>query len=185
MSGYIKKPHNKGWDVESETWEEFKERRSVQSGVKSISQPNSVKKQQGECKVTGIPKRKCECRTCINRRNRSKGRTKQNTVRKKLKIPSRKFHGADAHEENWDSSVRIEVKSGKQVGPIYTRFQKAEQQSWDNVKDAIGGVGKTKPFMMVAMPEGTSDGLCLIRLSELEKVMEAIQDNWERNEEIK
>ena len=69
--------------------------------------------------------------------------------------------------------------------PIYTRFQKAEQQSWDNVKDAIGGVGKSKPFMMVAMPEGTSDGLCIFRLSELENVIEAIQDNWRRNEENK
>jgi len=184
MSGYIQKPRNEKttWDVENETYEEFKARRDF--GTKSMSQPNSLKKQQGECKVTGVPKRKCECRTCINRRNRSKGRTKQNTVRKKLKIPSRKFHGADAHEENWDSSVRIEVKSGKQVGPIYTRFEKAEAQSWANVKDSIGG-NKSKPFMMVAMPEGTSDGLCLIRLSELEKVIDAIQDNWDRFDEEK
>ena len=39
--------------------------------------------------------------------------------------------------------------------------------------------------MMVAMPEGTSDGLCIFRLSELENVIEAIQDNWRRNEENK
>ena len=52
------------------------------------------------------------------------------------------------------------------------------------MKDAIGGDGKSKPFMMVAMPEGTSDGLCIIRLSELENVLEAIQANWDRfNEE--
>ena len=63
-------------------------------------------------------------------------------------------------------------------------YQKAEAQSWENVKEAIGGDGKSKPFMMVAMPEGTSDGLCIIRLSELENVIEAIQDNWDRfNEE--
>jgi hypothetical protein len=184
MSFSIDKPNKKAWDVENETWEEYKARKSIESGVKSISQPNSVKKQQGECKVTGVPKRKCECRTCINRRNRSKGRAKQNSVRKKLKIPSRKFHGADAHEENWDSSVRVEVKSGKQVGPIYTRFLKAEAQSWENVKESIGG-NKSKPFMMVAMPEGTSDGLVLFRLSELNKVIDAIQDNWDRFDEEK
>ena len=182
MTGMITPNNKDGWDPDNETFAEFKSRKTSHS--KSISQPNSVIKQRGECKVTGIPKRKCSCRTCINRRNRSKGRAKQNAVRKKLKIPSRKFHGADAHEENWDSSVRIEVKSGKQVGPIWTRFQKAEAQSWENVKDAIGGDGKSKPFMMVAMPEGTSDGLCIIRLSELENVLEAIQVNWDRfNEE--
>jgi hypothetical protein len=76
------------------------------------------------------------------------------------------------------------VKAGKQVGPIATRFNKAEAQSWENVKDSIGG-NKSKPFMMVAMPEGTSDGICLIRLSELEKVMDAIQDNWDRFDEEK
>ena len=56
MAGYIQKPSNEKttWDVENETYEEFKARRDY--GTKSISQPNSVKRQQGDCKVTGVPK---------------------------------------------------------------------------------------------------------------------------------
>ena len=100
-------------------------------------------------------------------------------VRKKLGIPDRKFHGADAHEENWRSAVRIEVKAGKQVGPIATRFEKAEAQSWENVKNQVGG-GRGKPFMMVAMPDDTSDGIVLFRLSQLKEVVEGIIENWER-----
>ena len=84
MTGMITPNNKDGWDPENETFAEFKSRKTSHS--KSISQPNSVIKQRGECKVTGIPKRKCSCRTCINRRNRSKGRAKQNAVRKKLKI---------------------------------------------------------------------------------------------------
>ena len=180
MSGYIKKPNNNAWDPEKESWDEYKANRH--SGQSGMGQPNSQTNARGLCPDTDLPKRTCRCRTCINRKNRAKGKRKQNMVRKKLGIPDRKFHGADAHEENWRSAVRIEVKAGKQVGPIATRFNKAEAQSWENVKNVVGGRGK--PFMMVAMPEGTSDGLCIIRLSELDKVIEAIQDNWDRfNEE--
>ena len=170
------------WNPEEQTWQEWKESRFA--GYSGMGQPNSKTQMRGECKVTGIQKRKCDCRTCINRRNRQKGRTKQNAVRKKLKIPDRKFHGADAHEENWDSEVRVEVKSGKQVGPIYTRFQKAEAQSWENVKDSVGGA-KSKPFMMVAMPDGTSDGIVLFRLSELENVVQGLIENWDKKENMK
>ncbi len=83
MTGMITPNNKDGWDPENETFAEFKSRKTSHS--KSISQPNSVIKQRGECKVTGIPKRKCSCRTCINRRNRSKGRAKQNAVRKKYR----------------------------------------------------------------------------------------------------
>ena len=40
MAGYIQKPNEMmtTWDVEMETWEEFKARRDY--GTKSISQPN-------------------------------------------------------------------------------------------------------------------------------------------------
>jgi hypothetical protein len=102
-------------------------------------------------------------------------------VRKKLGIPDRKFHGADAHEENWRSAVRIEVKAGKQVGPIATRFNKAEAQSWENVKNVIGG--RDKPFMMVAMPDGESDGIVLFRLSKMKEVLEGILSNWDNPEQ--
>ena len=84
------------------------------------------------------------------------------------------------------SALPLNVRHGKiDTGCVVDRvIQKAEAQSWENVKDSIGG-NKSKPFMMVAMPEGTSDGIYLIRLSELEKVIDAIQDNWDRFDEEK
>ena len=77
------------WNPEEQTWQEWKESRFA--GYSGMGQPNSKTQMHGECKVTGIQKRKCDCRTCINRRNRQKGRTKQNAVRKKLKIPDESF----------------------------------------------------------------------------------------------
>ena len=177
MAGQISPKRNNGWDPEKESWDEWKARRF--EGQMGIGQSNSQKNARGMCPNTDKPKRQCDCRTCINRRNRSKGRRKQNMVRKKLGIPDRKFHGADAHEENWRSAVRIEVKAGKQVGPIATRFDKAEAQSGENVKNQVGG-GRGKPFMMVAMPDDTSDGIVLFRLSQLREVVEGIIENWER-----
>jgi len=181
MAGTISTKNNNGWDPENESWDEFKARRF--EGQMGIGQPNSQKNARGVCPNTGDQKRRCKCRTCINRKNRAKGRRKQNMVRKKLGIPDRKFHGADAHEENWRSAVRIEVKAGKQVGPIATRFEKAESQSWENVKNVVGG--RSKPFMMVAMPDESSDGIVLFRLSQLRAVVEGIIENWENPEEDK
>jgi hypothetical protein len=179
MSGYIKPKNSNGWDPEKESWDEYKANRF--SGQQGIGMANSQKNARGMCPETDLPKRTCRCRTCINRKNRAKGKRKQNMVRKKLGIPDRKFHGADAHEENWRSAVRIEVKAGKQVGPIATRFNKAEAQSWENVKNVVGGRGK--PFMMVAMPDGESDGIVLFRLSKMKEVLEGILSNWENPEE--
>tara|TARA_B100000902_G_C27096405_1_gene806494 strand:+ start:396 stop:944 length:549 start_codon:yes stop_codon:yes gene_type:complete len=181
MAGQITPKNNNAWDPENESWDEYKVRRS--EGQMGTGQPNSQKNARGLCPNTDKPKRGCDCRTCINRRNRSKGRRKQNMVRKKLGIPDRKFHGADAHEENWRSAVRIEVKAGQQVGPISTRFKKAEAQSWENVKNIEGGKGK--PFMMVAMPDGETDGIVLFRLSQLKEVVLGILENWENPEEDK
>ncbi len=178
MSGRINTPNNSSWDPSKESWDEFKANRHA--GWSGTGQPNSQKNARGLCPNTDVEKRKCRCRTCINRKNRAKGRRKQNMVRKKLGIADRKFHGADAHEENWRSAVRIEVKAGKQVGPIYTRFLKAEVQSWENVKNVEGGKGK--PFAMVAMPDGTSDGLVIFRLSQLQEVVLGIVENWENPE---
>ena len=115
MSGYISKPNNNPWDPEKESWDEYKANRH--SGQSGMGQPNSQTNARGLCPDTDLPKRTCRCRTCINRKNRAKGKRKQNMVRKKLGIPDRKFHGADAHEENWRSAVRIEVKAANKLDP--------------------------------------------------------------------
>ena len=54
---------------------------------------------------------------------------KQELARKLLKVPDNKGGRIPADEEDWNSHVLFEVKSGKQVDPIATRFYNAESQS--------------------------------------------------------
>lgn len=109
----------------------------------------------------------CNCRQCLGKRNRTKGDSKARKARKALGIG-----GANTrHEEHWGGAIRIEVKAGKQVQPIYTRFLMAEQQSKNG-----SALGDIRPFAMVAMPEGTSDGIVLMRLSEFQNFMALINE---------
>jgi len=62
--------------------------------------------------------------------------------------------------------VRCEIKSGLQVGPIATRFQAAKAQS-----DAAKALGDIRPFVMVAMPDGTAKGIVLIDLDEFSEII--------------
>ena len=47
-------------------------------------------------------------------------------------------------------------------------------------QDDMGG--EKKPFSMVAMPNGTGDGLLICRLSELQNVVAGLLANWEEYE---
>ena len=110
--------------------------------------------------------------------NRNSGRTKQELARKLLKVPDNVTGKIPADEEDWNSSVLFEVKSGKQVDPIATRFYNAESQSQE-----FQDVWKEKkPFSMIAMPNGTGDGLLICRLSELQNVVAGLLANWEEYE---
>ena len=109
--------------------------------------------------------------------NRNNGRNKQELARKLLKVPDNVTGRIPADEEDWNSEVLFEVKSGKQVDPIATRFYNAESQEF------VDTLGKKKPFSMVAMPTGTGDGIFMCRLSSLEKVVEGLQENWKKHEE--
>lgn len=113
-----------------------------------------------------------------NQFNRNNGRSKQELARKLLKVPDNVGGKIPADEEDWNSNVLFEVKSGKQVDPIATRFYNAESQSQE-----FQDVWKEKkPFSMVAMPNGTGDGLLICRLSELQNVVAGLLANWEEYE---
>lgn len=104
--------------------------------------------------------RKCKCPRCIGRRNRVSGMKKQRQAKKRLRIPSARFHGQDGNEENWRGYFRTEVKSGKQVGGV-AWFLRAEIQAAQNA-----AIGDNRPFAFVAMPNGMgSEGLITVRLS--------------------
>ena len=55
----------------------------------------------------------------------------------------------------------MEVKAVAQVQPIATRFHQAEKQSAQ-----AKAIGDIRPFVMVAMPDDTQDGIVLMRLSQ-------------------
>lgn len=117
--------------------------------------------------------RGCPCNPCRGRRNRRSGKAKQAAARKAFEAQTgtqARWRGLLANEETFNHlPVRIEVKSGAQCGPAWTRFLAAEAQS-----DQAHALGGTKPFLAVLMAKDTSDGLVCFRLSQLERVVEAL-----------
>jgi len=101
------------------------------------------------------------------KRNRAKGDSKARRARKMLGIA-----GANTrHEELWDGALRVEMKAGAQIEPIATRFRAAYAQS-----QASRSVGDIRPFVLVAMPDGESDGLAVMRLSVLSDLLAIIRE---------
>jgi hypothetical protein len=52
------------------------------------------------------------------------------------------------------------------VGPIATRFLAARSQS-----EASKALGDIRPFAMIAMPDGSSDGIVLMGLDEFAELL--------------
>lgn len=104
------------------------------------------------------------------KRNRAKGDAKARRARKALGIA-----GANTrHEEHWGGAFRVEVKAGKQVAPMWTRFLLAETQS-----DQARAIGDNRPFLMIAMPDNTTDGLVVGRLSDLGAILRLLNEEGE------
>lgn len=106
--------------------------------------------------------RGCSDPAARGRRNRTKGDSKARRARKKLGLGGH----LTRHEEHWAGAFRAEVKAGAQIGPIATRFQAAKAQS-----DAAKALGDIRPFVMVAMPDGTSKGIVLMDLDEFSELV--------------
>ena len=123
------------------------------------------------CGVEGTPRtrawkdglrhvRTCKCSRCRGAKNRRQGLRKQNQARKALGVPVDKF--GSSNEERWASMFGDEVKSGAQVGPLFTWWRKVEKQVRANEAD-FGD--DRKPVRAIAMPEGWNDGIVAVRLS--------------------
>ena len=146
---------------EDETFSEYKMRKH--EGMQGMGQ-KTVKKREGwsDNQKRGLT-------------NKNKGRRKQNLARKKLRIPDTKFRSQMGNEESWQGQVRVEVKAGKQVQTLWTKYLKAKEQSDTNTR-----IGDTRPFMFVAMPDGTSNGLVVVELDKLDEVVFALLETWEQ-----
>lgn len=136
-----------------------------------------------KCNVDGCPKfgalgrqardgkrrvKGCGDPVARGRRNRSKGDSKARRARKKLGLAATGNAGT-RHEEHWGGMFRVEVKAGVQVGPIATRFLAARAQS-----EASKSLGDVRPFAMIAMPDGMSDGIVLMSLDEFSELLSLI-----------
>ena len=100
--------------------------------------------------------------------NKRKGRRKQYEAMRQLSIHEPKLQYLRAHEEGWkDGFMRVEVKAGKQVQTLWNRYLKAKEQSDTNLPD------DERPFVFVAKPDGTSDGLVIFAMSDLDEFYSA------------
>ena len=104
----------------------------------------------------------------------------QERARKLLRVPDREFGASNLDEELWNSAVQFEVKSGKQVNTIASHFFRIEEETRRKLNNTEG-VEKNKPFAMICMPSGTGDGILLTRISDLEKLVEGLLINWEKD----
>jgi hypothetical protein len=126
------------------------------------------------CGLFGTPRQRpeghirgCKCKRCMGKRNRAKGDAKARKARKVLGIG-----GANTrHEELWGGAFRIEVKAGAQIKAIATKFADAESQS-----EQHRPIGDNRIFLMVAMPDGSSDGIVLGRLSQLGELLRHLSE---------
>ena len=114
-----------------------------------------------------------------NSKIRVSGRDAQDRAKKLLGVPDSKL-GKDSDEEYWDTeNIRFEVKSGKQVSNTMSLFEKAETQSWefelskDKQRELSG---------LMAMPEGTRDGLFICRLSDIKKIVLELNTIWKEED---
>lgn len=115
-------------------------------------------------------KRGCSCRRCLGKRSGKKGDSKALLARKALGIP-----GANTrHEELWGGGIRSEMKAGAQVKPAVTAFLRMEAQS-----EAQRPMGDTRPFVGVALPDGSKDGVVMFRLSKVADVVAALVEQLE------
>ena len=110
-----------------------------------------------------------KCPQCRGRRNKAKGRKRQAAAVRAVGIPRSSL--SPGHEEFLAGAVRVEVKAGAQAGPVWTRFVSAESQS-----EAARPFGDNRPFVFLAMPDGTSDGLIVFRLSQLDATVMALAE---------
>lgn len=114
-------------------------------------------------------RRGCPCPRCRGGGNRRAGARGQRKAMVGLGVPVGTL--SPGHEEHALGTVRLEVKSGKQAGPVATAYLKAEAQS-----EEARPFGDHRPFVACFEPLGWSDGLVVIRRSRLAETVAALAE---------
>ena len=103
-------------------------------------------------------------------RNKRKGRRKQLEALRQLQMPEPTLHHLRVHEEGWNEAfIRVEVKAGKQIQTLWNRYLKAKEQNDSNLPN------DDRPFVFVAKPDGTSEGLVCFNIKDLDEFCVAYQ----------
>jgi hypothetical protein len=96
--------------------------------------------------------------------NKRKGRRKQLEALRQLRMPEPSLYHLRVHEEGWaEAFIRCEVKAGKQVETLWNRYLKAKEQSDTNLPN------DERPFVFIAKPDGTSEGLVIFNIKDLDE----------------
>jgi len=106
----------------------------------------------------------------------------QERARKLLRVPDREFGASNLDEDLWNSAIQFEVKSGKQINSIANHFFRIENEVIAKINNTKGAT-KDKPFAMICMPAGTGDGILMARITDLEKIVAGLLENWEKERE--
>lgn len=131
-------------------------------GCETVARPRTKAWADG----LGPHARGCPCRRCLGSRSNKGGHRKQGKALRGIGAPR-----AVRNEENIGGTLRTEVKSGATAQPVWTKFLASEKQSEQNRPRGDG-----RPFVAVFMPEGTSDGLVVFRLSNLAETVQALYE---------
>jgi hypothetical protein len=107
------------------------------------------------------------CRSCIAKRNRTRGLSKQRIVFDILEIPV-KFRGQRSNEELWGESpyfpdVKFEVKSGKMPALITNAIIQSQL--------AHKSIGSNATYAVALMPEGSQDPWVVMPLKPLVNIL--------------
>lgn len=169
MAGQVSRKNNREFDIRpDETYSDWKRRKAEEEG----RSPGMGQKNKKDTSNWSEAQKR-------GRRSRNKGMRKQNEARKQLRVPNARFRSNMGNEENWRGELRFEVKAGKQIDSIWNKYLKMEEQSNSNLADY--GADK-KPFVAVIKPDGTTDGLVMFRISDVENVVTGFFMNWEEYE---
>ena len=126
------------------------------------------------CPLFGTPRRDGRITGCLDpsgrgRVNRAKGDKAGKRARQILDLT-----GANSrHEEVWGGTCRVEVKTGAQAEPIWTRYKQARAQSL-----AAKSIGDVRPFVMLAGSDHSKHQLLIIRDDDLEAFVVAQLEAW-------
>lgn len=120
----------------------LKDKSPCPCGVDTCTQYGLILKKSGHV-------RGCACAKCRAGRNSRQGKARHRKVARQIGASSGGGF-ASSTEEHWRDWARWEVKSGAQVDPVITRFEKARAQS-----ELDRALGDSRPFVFAAVPSSS------------------------------